>query len=458
VGPPSYDFRTFAATGLVPTGTVAGVGADTIVFSLKNLASLASGGYTFWAADSGGASPVKLTGNIVEIFLRDSLDAGGNPVNDPLTDEVIRVRDTNFVAGVDTYAGPTVGSIVQVDARMAATGATGLNSAVVSLDPSGSDQFLWFRREVEGTSATAALTLTANPANGETVTIGGKVYTFETTLTDVDGHVLIGATNAASATNLRSAIVLAAGSGTSYAAATTVHPSVTATVATNVVTVTTKTVGAHRNITLAETLASGAWGGGATFMQGGGNGTMFFGNFGGPAGQRTLVTDTIVSPADDDFVFTVVSSRLVGGIRGDEIAVELQGLGRPPVGFAYHGYLVDDAGAGTLVDVLHSTYPERADLTDVDTDDTHTVIGFDPRKDQVVAPAQIRNCVTGANVNNATCTLNLELSGDSSAFRGFASFVVTLDPKTADAGVLGPNVVWTAPIPAIVRKGTGSYQ
>lgn len=66
----------------------------------------------------------------------------------------------------------------------------------------------------------------ANPANGDTVTIDGKTYTFQTTLTDVDGNVLIGATVTASRDNLAAAINLDAGAGTLYASLTTLHPSV----------------------------------------------------------------------------------------------------------------------------------------------------------------------------------------------------------------------------------------
>ena len=39
--------------------------------------------------------------------------------------------------------------------------------------------------------ATGTLTLTANPLNTETVTIDGKVYTFQTSMTDVDGNQII---------------------------------------------------------------------------------------------------------------------------------------------------------------------------------------------------------------------------------------------------------------------------
>jgi hypothetical protein len=69
-----------------------------------------------------------------------------------------------------------------------------------------------------------------NAADTETVTINGKVYTFQTVLTNVDGHVLVGANQIASLSNLAAAINLGAGAGTLYAAATVLNPDVTAVV------------------------------------------------------------------------------------------------------------------------------------------------------------------------------------------------------------------------------------
>ena len=75
-----------------------------------------------------------------------------------------------------------------------------------------------------GVPATGTLTAIANFANTETVTIGTKTYTFLSVLVNVDGNVLIGASASDSLDNLIAAIGLGAGSGTVYAAATTLHP------------------------------------------------------------------------------------------------------------------------------------------------------------------------------------------------------------------------------------------
>lgn len=81
-----------------------------------------------------------------------------------------------------------------------------------------------------GTAATTTLTSDATaPSNGDTVTLGSKTYTFQTTLTNVNGNVLIGASAAAALDNLKAAVNLSAGAGTTYATATTAHTQFTAT-------------------------------------------------------------------------------------------------------------------------------------------------------------------------------------------------------------------------------------
>lgn len=74
--------------------------------------------------------------------------------------------------------------------------------------------------------ATGLFTFTGQPSNAQTFTIGGKVYTMQTVLTNVDGNILIGATFQDTVANILAALTLGAGAGTVYAAATTAHPSV----------------------------------------------------------------------------------------------------------------------------------------------------------------------------------------------------------------------------------------
>tara|TARA_R110000868_G_scaffold245626_7_gene502233 strand:+ start:18280 stop:19455 length:1176 start_codon:yes stop_codon:yes gene_type:complete len=122
-------------------------------------------------------------------------------------------------------------------------------------------------------AATGTLTIyMINVANGNTVTIGTKVYTFQTTLTNVDGNVKIGASNYASMTNLFNAINASGGTaGTDYALATTAHPQVTATNPTNItVVLTAKNAGFAGNsiATTAVSVSSTLTFGGATLSGG----------------------------------------------------------------------------------------------------------------------------------------------------------------------------------------------
>lgn len=79
-----------------------------------------------------------------------------------------------------------------------------------------------------GVKASQVVTFGSNTLDGLTITIGTKTYTFQDSLTNVDGNVDVGANAEGSIDNLVAAINLAAGAGTAYAAATTAHPTVSA--------------------------------------------------------------------------------------------------------------------------------------------------------------------------------------------------------------------------------------
>lgn len=77
--------------------------------------------------------------------------------------------------------------------------------------------------------AYASQTLTATDiVNGNTVTINGKTYTFQTTLTDVNGNVALGLDLEATLLNLYNAINLTGEAGVDYADAMTQHTTVSA--------------------------------------------------------------------------------------------------------------------------------------------------------------------------------------------------------------------------------------
>ncbi|NJL53730.1 hypothetical protein HC928_00395 [bacterium] len=125
------------------------------------------------------------------------------------------------------------------------------------------DALLQFTRKLRIVQATGTLTFTGNALSNETVVIGGKTYTFQGSLTNADGNVLIGANAAASRNNLLAAINLGSGGGTTYAAATVLHPSVRAAAGvgdTLVVTAKVATGAAGNTIATTETLTNGSWG------------------------------------------------------------------------------------------------------------------------------------------------------------------------------------------------------
>lgn len=140
-------------------------------------------------------------------------------------------------------------------------------------------------------AASGTLTATGNPADADTVTIGGKVYTFQTALTNVDGHVLIGADDDASLTNLMHAINGVGGvAGTDYAAATVANAQVTATHPTGTTLVATaKAAGTVGNsITTTESSANLSWGASALA---GGTGARGLDSFGIIPGEFVYVGD-----------------------------------------------------------------------------------------------------------------------------------------------------------------------
>jgi hypothetical protein len=101
--------------------------------------------------------------------------------------------------------------------------------------------------QVVARPATAVLTFGAVPANNDTVTLDGRVYTYKTTLTGAANEILIGADVTASATNLRSALNGQTGAGSLYGTGTAVHASLRGSNAVGVLTVFPLAAGADDN-------------------------------------------------------------------------------------------------------------------------------------------------------------------------------------------------------------------
>lgn len=107
-----------------------------------------------------------------------------------------------------------------------------------------------------------ALTFTTNVADGDTVTIDTKVYTFLDVLLNANGNVKIGADAATSIQNLVDAINLTGTPGTQYALAMTKHTTCTAVKTSATVLTATANAGgtAGNSIATTETSSHIAWG------------------------------------------------------------------------------------------------------------------------------------------------------------------------------------------------------
>lgn len=126
--------------------------------------------------------------------------------------------------------------------------------------------------ETAAVKATGTLTTSTNPSDTNTVVIGTRTYTFQSSLTNVDGHVKIGASETASLLNLSRAINAVGGTpGTDYALATTANPDIESTAATaHTVAVRALVAGAAGNaLATTDTLAAGGDGFGAATLTGG---------------------------------------------------------------------------------------------------------------------------------------------------------------------------------------------
>lgn len=167
-------------------------------------------------------------------------------------------------------------------------------------------------------AASGILTLTANLADGATVTIGPKVYTFQAALTNADGNVQIGASMAATIVNLKNAINLGTGvPGTDYAAAMVAHATVSATASSGTtLTVAAKIGGPAQNtIATTETSPSASWG--AATLTGGATATHVF-----TSGAQALPSLSLEIGNPD-----VPSYSTHFGIRANQLKIAMQRSG-----------------------------------------------------------------------------------------------------------------------------------
>jgi hypothetical protein len=172
-----------------------------------------------------------------------------------------------------------------------------------------------------------------------------------------------------------------------------------------------------------------------------GTGDLAFGTYGG--------TDQVNPLSVNDYLYAPAAGSGRAGIRGPEISVDFDNLGRPPVGFYYAGYLVDTLGARTLVDTLRSGYSSvtsqsRVNLVDADVNDLLPGLS-----QEGIRSSQVRNCAASAGVPGCANALTLP---PTAPFGAFGQVVLLLLPKAA-AGGQGPGQVQVGVIPDIATAG-----
>lgn len=158
------------------------------------------------------------------------------------------------------------------------------------------------------TQATGVLTLTGNALNTETVTIGSTTYTFQTSLVDSANNVLIGATASDSIDNLIAALTAGAGAGTLYGTGTVANGDVTAAAGVgDTLDLTATAIGdAGNTVATTETLTNGSFGG-ATLS-------------GGVTNYAAAMTANTEVTAADGVGDTVDLTAVVYGVAGNSIA------------------------------------------------------------------------------------------------------------------------------------------
>ena len=218
-----------------------------------------------------------------------------------------------------------------------------------------------------GTAATAVFTETStnNFLAGDTVKIGGITYTFATTLTGVQGQVLVGAAFANSAANLCAAINGGLGANTNYVPTVTLPPA-TATTVTSTITVTANSVGTGGNTLASVYTASGTSAGsfaGSTFSGGvnATDGVTLTAKYTGTLGNgitATITAGTAASSYCITILFPNAAPEIFNNITGTGNALWVNIASAINLGNSYRGpsnYVVAAAGSSTSAPTLGST-------------------------------------------------------------------------------------------------------
>lgn len=133
---------------------------------------------------------------------------------------------TTGQTAVVVVPAPSGGYTHQLQALSVFNNDTENQIVTVELNDNGTLRELIRQTLLAGVKSTQLLTFGGTPSNTKTVTIDGKVYTYQTSLTEADGNVLIGISAATARNNLLNALTKGGTDGTDYANAMTVHTTV----------------------------------------------------------------------------------------------------------------------------------------------------------------------------------------------------------------------------------------
>lgn len=151
------------------------------------------------------------------------------------------------------------------------------------------------------------------------------------------------------------------------------------------------------------------------------------------------------------------AGRGLGGFRGDELSVDIDDLSRAPVGYYYQGWLVDVNGGPTErdtvylpIDTLRGPHPSRSLLFDADSALVDPVVQDAPR---VIRRSNIRNFVAAVGLDAGRLCDTSDPSRGVCPWAAYENFIVTIEPKGSDLRSPSPAVLFTAPVPTVVKTG-----
>ena len=233
----NYNFGRLVKT---PDGTTANIftlasNVDWATSNVQTAANLVTAintnPYGFTAAN-GGTNTVTITPPATDFY--------GNPLGVNASDSLlvypagnVQIYNPGINPAFNLFSIPSTNSANPYGVNSTTENATAnsqlISSGVAAILPANAAGQFGITQGIDNIHATGTLTYSAGiPANNQTVTVGGVVYTFVNFLTNLANQVLIAGNGAATFQNLIYAINAGTGSGSNYSSNTNVNPSASA--------------------------------------------------------------------------------------------------------------------------------------------------------------------------------------------------------------------------------------